>query len=55
MITLIRKTISNKPWLWIVLLFLLLIVLWTWFITLAVENQPTVIELASLETLSLAP
>ncbi|WP_166442783.1 hypothetical protein [Phragmitibacter flavus] len=45
MITSIRKTISNKPWLWIVLAFLVLITVWTCFITIAVNNQPEKIPL----------
>jgi hypothetical protein len=45
MITSIRKTISNKPWIWIVLVFLVLIAVWSWFITIAVQNQPESIPL----------
>ncbi|CAN5838893.1 hypothetical protein BH11VER1_BH11VER1_35610 [soil metagenome] len=45
MTTLIPKTISSRPWLWIILLFVILIAVWAWFITLAVQNQPQEIKI----------
>lgn len=44
MTTSIQKTISSRPWLWIVLLFVLQAALWAWFITIAVKNQPQEIQ-----------
>ena len=34
------KLLHRKPWLWIVLAFLVLIAAWTVLITIAVNNQP---------------
>jgi hypothetical protein len=38
---------SERPWIWIVLFFLSFLLLWTWFIFLAVENTPAVVPSAS--------
>lgn len=36
--------LKKKPWLWIVLAFILLIAAWAVLITIAVNNQPESIE-----------
>lgn len=40
-----RKLLYRKPWLWIVIAFLVLIAAWTVLITIAVNNQPEKIPL----------
>lgn len=46
MITSIRKTISDKPWLLIVGAFVLLICMWTALIVVAVRHRPQPIPLS---------
>lgn len=41
------KLIKNKPWIVIVLLFAFMLVAWSFFITLAVKNQPEEVPLKS--------
>ena len=38
------KIFQKRPWLWIVLAFILLIAAWAVLITIAVNNQPEKIE-----------
>jgi len=39
--------LKKRPWLLVVLAFVVLISVWTAFITLAVKNQPAVVPLES--------
>ncbi len=39
------KWIRDRPWIWIVLVFVLLIAAWTVLIKVALNNQPEVIQL----------
>ncbi|MGI9241260.1 MAG: hypothetical protein ACR2RV_10690 [Verrucomicrobiales bacterium] len=41
--------LKKKPWLWIVLAFILLIAAWAVLITIAVNNQPESIEVEAKE------
>lgn len=50
MTTLIPKTISSRPWLWIILLFVVFIAAWAWFITIAVQNKPQEINIPANQT-----
>ena len=39
-----RKWVRDRPWIWIVVVFVLLIAAWTVLIKVASENQPEQIE-----------
>lgn len=38
---------KKRPWLWVILAFIILIGAWTAFITIAVNNQPELIDIHS--------
>jgi hypothetical protein len=37
------RFLAERPWIWIVLFFVVFLLLWSWFIYLAVQNTPAVI------------
>ena len=41
----IDRFFARRPWLWIVLFFVFFILLWVWFIRLAMDNSPPVVPL----------
>ncbi len=36
---------KKRPWLWVVVAFILLIAAWTTLITISVKNQPEMVEI----------
>ncbi len=42
-----KRFLRERPWIWIVVAFLVLITGWSFLITIAVQNTPETIELTS--------
>jgi len=47
--------LKKRPWLWVILAFVILISAWTAFITIAVNNQPELIDIHDTQTNDEAP